>query len=165
MSINYKKLSVIVLVSCLIALSYNTISPTGISLIRKEITVENVSRIDYDSSTENVNELLGIEFETMKELVSDSRAIIIDSRDQWEYGEGHIPGAISIPEFSFDPQSEVVINLNKEKVYIIYCEGDDCDVSKRLAKEFTKLGFSKVYVYLGGFAEWVENDMQVGVLE
>ena len=46
--------------------------------------------------------------------------------------------------------------LPKEEIYVIYCEGDDCDVSKRLAAELMKLGFTKVYVFLGGIYEWID---------
>ena len=43
-------------------------------------------------------------------------------------------------------------------MYVIYCEGDVCDVSKRLAAELMKLGFTKVYVFLGGIYEWIDSE-------
>ena len=44
--------------------------------------------------------------------------IVVDVRDESEYSDGHIPGAINIPVASFSVQSG---KLDKDKTIIVYC--------------------------------------------
>lgn len=34
---------------------------------------------------------------TIKEMVNNSAAVLVDVRSPWEYEEGHLPGAVNIP--------------------------------------------------------------------
>ncbi len=160
-----KNVAIIFLVSFFLGFIYNFISPDGLPLIREEIKIDTVELTGNHSSEEASDNLKGINFNSAMELLESGNAVFIDARDQWDYSEGHIPGAINIPEFSFDPESQVVQQLDKDVVYVVYCDGDDCDISKRLSKELLKLSFSNLYVYVGGFREWIENSKPVEASE
>jgi rhodanese-related sulfurtransferase len=72
---------------------------------------------------------------------------IVDVRDESEYREGHIPGAINIPVASFSSRSGV---LDKHKTIIVYCNAGSR--SYKAYRKLMKLGYKKYYQAL--FADW-----------
>ena len=94
-------------------------------------------------------------------LYNQGNAVFIDARDQWEYGEGHIKGAINIPEFSFTVDEPKIKNIDKNGILVIYCSGDECETSKRLANELMKLGFKNTFIFLGGYDLWASSELPI----
>ena len=158
-------ITIIVLVSASLGFIYNFISPDGLPLLRQEIQIETVELTGNHINEDTSNALKGINLISAFTLFESKKAVFIDARDQWDFAEGHIPGAINIPEFSFEPDNEQVQKMDRAAMYVIYCDGDDCDVSKRLAQELSKLSFTNLYVYVGGFREWLENEKPVEASE
>jgi len=155
---NIATLVVIVILSSFIGFVYNYFSADGIPFIRTPLIV-NFTSID---STEIDSEgLRGLNLENTLALFNMGTTIFVDARDQWEFSEGHISGAINIPEFSFTPNNKLLQNIEKTSLMLIYCGGEDCDTSKRLASELERLGYSNIYVYLGGFSEWLEAGLSI----
>lgn len=158
MKINYKVSMRILVIVILIALIYNFFSPNGIKLIREETTIQIIPDsllITSENNNDQNRVINGISLKHTYNLFINKSATFIDARDQWDFNDGHIAGAINIPEFSFDATGPKVTSLNRDALYVIYCEGDDCDVSKRLAVQLIKLNFKSIYVFLGGWAEWI----------
>jgi len=84
-------------------------------------------------------------------------AIFVDTREEEEYDEGHIPGAINLPfEFWDDYWQYVEPELDPEKEIIAYCGGFDCELSLFAARELKYLGYEKSYIFFGGWPQWVE---------
>lgn len=156
--INIKATIIILLSSITLALIYNAFSSDGIDWIRKPLLVQTINNIDDNGNTGN---LLGVNLQTSIEVYEDGNAIFIDARDQWEYSEGHIKGAINIPEFSFDKSNQELKSINKSSLLIVYCDGDDCDISKRLTAKLINLGYRNAYVFLGGFKSWKEANLPI----
>lgn len=69
-------------------------------------------------------------------------AILIDVRSPQEYQEGHLSGAICIPEYSIETEIGEIIE-NKQKKIILYC--DSGGRSKRAQKTLEKKGYTCVY--------------------
>ena len=42
---------------------------------------------------------------------------------------------------------------------VIYCDGGECSASKDLKKFLTVFGFTDVYIFPGGIAEWNSQDL------
>lgn len=74
-------------------------------------------------------------------------ATIIDVRSPQEYREGHIDGAISIPDYQIKKEIERRIS-NKNEIIVVYCStGHRSQKSQRILKN---LGYTNVYnVYEG----------------
>ena len=155
---NIKALIVIVLSSIILGMTYNYFSSDNIEWLREELKVE---VLDNDSAETSEGSLKGLSLAQTIQLHSHKLAVFIDARDQWEFSEGHIPGAINIPEFSFEPNNIKLASLDKDVLMVIYCDGDDCDTSKRLAKQIIELGYKNVFVFLGGFNEWKIAELQI----
>jgi rhodanese-related sulfurtransferase len=82
-------------------------------------------------------------------------AVFIDARDLEDYEYGRIKGAISFPyDYMEDYWDRVVPGLSRDKQYIIYCSGTECELSLFMARELVYNGFEKVFVFYGGWREW-----------
>jgi len=77
--------------------------------------------------------------------------IIIDVRNPWEFEEGHIPGAINLPQGYILEQAFMLIP-DFDQLILVYCRSGirSADASKVLAG----LGFKNVYDF-GGILDWV----------
>ena len=81
---------------------------------------------------------------------SESGYIIIDARTQEEYDEGHIPGAILIPEYEIADRAEKELP-DKDQLILVYCRSGRR--SKIAAEELVKLGYTNVKEF-GGIIDW-----------
>ena len=86
-----------------------------------------------------------------KALMDSERGyIIIDARTQSEYDEGHIPGAILIPEYEIADRAEKELP-DKNQLILVYCRSGRR--SKIAAEELVKLGYTNVKEF-GGIIDW-----------
>ena len=91
-----------------------------------------------------------IGLEELKQLQKEG-AVIIDVRSPQEYREGHIDGAISIPEYDIKKEAEKRI-INKNKDIVVYCSSGGR--SKKAQKQLRKLGYSQVYNLYNGLTNY-----------
>lgn len=78
-------------------------------------------------------------------------AVIIDVRSPQEYEEGHIDGAISIPEYNIKRNVENIVK-DKNKKIIVYCSSGGR--SKKAQKSLKKLGYHNVYNLYNGIENY-----------
>ena len=81
---------------------------------------------------------------------SESGYVIIDARTQSEYDEGHIPGAILIPEYEIADRAEKELP-DKDQLILVYCRSGRR--SKIAAEELVKHGYTNVKEF-GGIIDW-----------
>ena len=81
---------------------------------------------------------------------SESGYIIIDARTQEEYDQGHIPGAILIPEYEIADRAEKELP-DKDQLILVYCRSGRR--SKIAAEALVKLGYTNVKEF-GGIIDW-----------
>ena len=98
----------------------------------------------------------------VKQLHDASAALFLDSREDWEFAEGHIPGAINLPyeRAISDPAALEKID-QRGKPIVVYCGGGTCEVSISVAWELLGVGKTHIAVYMGGFPEWAEAGFPV----
>ena len=89
--------------------------------------------------------------EEAKEMMKkDDGHIIIDVRRQDEYDEGHIPGAVLIPNESItDKQPEELPEL--DQIILVYCRSGRR--SKEASQKLADIGYTHVYEF-GGINTW-----------
>ena len=89
--------------------------------------------------------------EEAKEMMKkDDGHIIIDVRRQDEYDEGHIPGAVLIPNESItDKQPEALPKL--DQIILVYCRSGRR--SKEASQKLADIGYTNVYEF-GGINTW-----------
>ena len=89
-----------------------------------------------------------------KQIDEKAPMLIVDSRPKARmYDKGHIPGAVSIPDSSFD---SMVAKLPADKAtpLYFYCGGLSCKLSSNSADKAVKLGYSQVKVVPDGYPAW-----------
>ena len=96
--------------------------------------------------------------EEAKEMMKkDDGHIIIDVRRQDEYDEGHIPGAVLIPNESItDKQPEELPEL--DQIILVYCRSGRR--SKEASQKLADIGYTHVYEF-GGINTWSGGDCQI----
>ena len=91
-----------------------------------------------------------INMEELKRLVSNG-AILLDVRSPQEYKEGHLEGAISIPEYELKSRSKNELQ-DKNINIIIYCSSGSR--SKKAKKILEKMGYHNVYNLYNGIQNY-----------
>ena len=76
--------------------------------------------------------------------------IILDTRTQEEYAQGHIPGAILIPHDRVREQAESVLT-DKDQLILVYCRSGRR--SKLAAEDLVALGYTNIKEF-GGILDW-----------
>lgn len=100
-----------------------------------------------------------VDFDYVKKIATLPRKIeegplIIDSRPKARrYDIGHIPGAINIPDTSFEKMTHL-LPQDKNRELIFYCQGPACDLSSKSAFKAEKLGYTNIKVYDPGIPDW-----------
>ena len=88
--------------------------------------------------------------EAKKIMDSGEEHIILDTREQDEFDEGHIPGAILIPYTEIESKAEEMLP-DKDKLILVYCRSGRR--SKIAAEALSKLGYTNVKEF-GGIIDW-----------
>lgn len=76
--------------------------------------------------------------------------VILDVREQYEYDEGHIWGAILIPYTEIEKEAEKVLP-DKDKQILVYCRSGRR--SKIASESLSELGYTNVKEF-GGIIDW-----------
>ena len=88
--------------------------------------------------------------EAKKIMDSGEEHIILDTREQDEFDEGHIPGAILIPYTEIENKAEEILP-DKDKLILVYCRSGRR--SKIAAESLAKFGYTNVKEF-GGIIDW-----------
>ena len=81
---------------------------------------------------------------------SESGYILFDARTPVDYYQGHIPGAILIPEYEIADRAEKELP-DKDQLILVYCRSGRR--SKIAAEELVNLGYTNVKEF-GGIIDW-----------
>ncbi|MFB6207610.1 MAG: sulfurtransferase [Haloglomus sp.] len=130
-----------------------------------------VEPTDYRAAYEERGPLVPIE--TVEAAVDDPGTVIVDTREQWEYDEGHIPGAVRLDwqelvdaeTRGLRPVDEIRDLLDERGIrpgerVLLYC-----NTARRISHTYTvlrHLGFPNLAFYEGSLTEWeaTENDLE-----
>ena len=91
---------------------------------------------------------------------STDNTLFVDARDPYEFECGTIPGSINVP-FDYLPAGDLAPyidsalgGVSKNHSIIVFCSGEECDLSLHLARNLQALGYSRVSIFFGGSREW-----------
>jgi rhodanese-related sulfurtransferase len=95
-----------------------------------------------------------------EELWRTGLAVILDARAGESFERGHIPGSRNVPA----PEAGGTIPADllgaaRNMVFVVYCEGGDCQSSLALARRLHDEGFRDLRVFEGGWAEWTKEGL------
>ena len=100
-----------------------------------------------------------ISIEIAKDLF-DQNILFVDARSEEYYVEGHIPKALCNDNLDFlITKMEEYISIDNG--FVVYCSDDDCGSSEELAYSLQEQGFSNIYLFKGGWKQWVDNNLPI----
>ena len=86
-----------------------------------------------------------------KELMDREEGyVILDVRTEEEYAQGHIPGAILIPDYEIETKAEAILT-DKNQMILVYCRSGRR--SKNAAQALLELGYTDIREF-GGIIDW-----------
>lgn len=88
--------------------------------------------------------------EAKKTMDTETEYTILDVRTEEEFAQGHIPGAILIPDYSIREEAERMLP-DKEELILVYCRSGRR--SKNAAQVLAELGYTNVREF-GGIIDW-----------
>ena len=118
--------------------------------------IEDITQIENNSIQPQIRE---ISIDVAEKLFSDS-ILFIDARAEEYYFEGHIPNSICNDNFD-----SLIIQVEDKITYsdgfVVYCSDDDCGSSEDLAYQLQDQGFTNIYLFKGGWKQWMENNLAI----
>ena len=138
--------------SALVALAVLIGAAVNFALVRR------FARGEFRETFFQASKYPGIRLITLREaedLWASGGAAVLDARAADLFAQGHVPGSRSLPAArdGFEVP-EAVRALPREAVFVVYCEGGDCQSSLALARRLHDEGFRDIRVFTGGWEEW-----------
>src|SRR6476659_6798064 len=110
------------------------------------------------------SEISEIDATHARERIESGEPVVVDVREQDEWDEGHIPGAVHVPRGHLESRIERLAPDTSRPV-VVYCSAGNR--SAFAAKTLTDLGYEDVVSLAGGFTDWKRNgfpvQLQVGL--
>ena len=120
--------------------------------------IEDIAQIENSGLKPQIRE---ISIDVAERLFSDS-VLFIDAREEEYYIEGHIPNSICNDDFDYLVY-QIEDFITYKNGFVVYCSDDDCGSSEDLAYQLQDQGFTNIYLFKGGWKQWVENDLPIEV--
>jgi len=113
--------------------------------------------------------------ETVEDAMDDPDAVIVDTRDGWEFEEGHVPGAVNLDwrelvdeeTRGLKPRAQLESILadhgvTPDKRVVLYC-----NTARRISHTYvvlSSLGYDRLAFYEGSLTEWeaVDGPIETG---
>lgn len=158
--VNIKNILVIIGISVFLAAMFNYFNPKGISWLPEPekfvsdslLTKSPTQSLDSHSD----DEFLSVSYQQVLSKIDDPEVIFIDARPIEEYEEAKIGNAISC--FPYIDESEfmriIFEEIPRDKIYIVYCHGGNCDLSHMVAERMKAFDFQNIFIYTAGWEEW-----------
>jgi rhodanese-related sulfurtransferase len=83
---------------------------------------------------------------------------VINVLEQAMYDDCAIKGSVNV---QLSEVESFVKDLKKDTEIVIYCSNYLCSASGQVAKKLKKMGFTRVWAYEGGMAEWYQRGFPV----
>ena len=113
--------------------------------------IQKTNKEQTEATQVNIGAYYQISQDEAKRIMDEeSDYIIVDAREQSEYDEGHIKGAIVIPYTEIEQKAEELLP-NKTQLILVYCRSGRR--SKIAAQSLANMGYKNVKEF-GGIIDW-----------
>jgi rhodanese-related sulfurtransferase len=119
----------------------NALSPKGIPLITPP---KKAPKLDQY-----------IPLQKAHELWEGGGTLFLDARNPEDFEAGHIAKALNFPAERFEEYyPKLGPMLSSEAPVVVYCDGTECELSHRLAKQLHDVGSTNVHMLYNGYSSW-----------
>jgi rhodanese-related sulfurtransferase len=137
----------IVLIAVLFGFGYTALTGRGLFAPQTQTPVPTAPRV--------------LSYAEARALFDQGTVLFLDARPPFDFGLGHIKGAVSLPLKDFDRSGEILQMIPREQPLVTYCDGEDCNSSVMLAAKLDSAGYKNVRVFFGGWKEWTARHLPV----
>lgn len=144
------------LIACGLVLSFLASPAAGFSATNKDKAIASASTTATDQAYKN------IDAKELKSWIDSGKKIeLIDARPKKFESDNVIVGARFL---AYDSDEKAIAKSlpNKDAIIVTYCASEKCPASKYLSEQLVKLGYTHVYKYPGGIADWIEHSYPTG---
>ena len=161
-----KQIILLTVLSGLLGLASNAINSNGIPVIGnyRELSSGDGPIIPPEADAGDPP-FIGLDVAQMEH--STGQALFVDTRDQSEFECGTIPGSILIP-FDYLPEENLeeyfesaLEQVAKDKLIIVFCSGEECDLSLHMGRNLQAFGYTQVSIFFGGAREWEKMGLEM----
>jgi molybdopterin/thiamine biosynthesis adenylyltransferase/rhodanese-related sulfurtransferase len=104
------------------------------------------------------SEISEVDATQARERIESGEPVVVDVREQDEWDEGHIPGAVHVPRGHLESRIERLAP-DAGRPVVVYCSAGNR--SAFAAKTLAELGYEDVVSLAGGFTDWKRNGFPV----
>jgi rhodanese-related sulfurtransferase len=120
-------------------------------MTRLDAVAHFAARLEFETDVSDVHA-------AMHTAVAEPGFVLVDSRGQAAWDQGHLPGALHLPTADIEDRAEALIP--KGTAVVTYCWGPGCNGATKAALAFARLGYP-VREMLGGYEYWVREGFPV----
>jgi rhodanese-related sulfurtransferase len=106
------------------------------------------NKLAFETDAWDLNQMLG----------AGEKVVVVDARSEANFAQEHIPQAVSLPHRKMNRESTK--HLDRNKLYVTYCDGMGCNASTKGALKLAELGF-QVKELIGGIDWWKRDGYPV----
>ena len=99
--------------------------------------------------------------EVVELILSKPDLVLIDSRKKTEFQNGHIEGAINLPNTKLKQEDIKKILPDKSTTILFYCNGIRCLRSSDSIYKVKAWGYTNLIWFRGGWKEWMEKRLPI----
>ncbi|MER6762438.1 MULTISPECIES: rhodanese-like domain-containing protein [Amycolatopsis] len=94
----------------------------------------------------------------VKRRIDAGSAIVVEALPASYYAEAHLPGTLNLPVDEVEKLAPTLVP-HKDSAVIVYCADSPCQNSGTVAKHLSELGYTQVFDYDEGKADWIAAGM------
>ncbi|GAB4446523.1 MAG: hypothetical protein Kow0031_29160 [Anaerolineae bacterium] len=99
---------------------------------------------------------VNIDAQTVEQLRSRDDVVVLDVREDWEYAEGHVPGAVLLPLGQIPNR---VSDIPTDKTVLVVCRSGNR--SNQATQFLRQQGFENVHNMTGGMISWQQAGFDI----
>lgn len=161
MASSLRQALLIIIAAAVLAVATNSFSPNRIPWVGSWPSISGSDSIIVPPSYEEGDPPF-ISLDDAAAKYQSRGVVFIDARLPEDFTVGHIKGAVNLPFDYLDQYYELVLpEYGPSDEFVIYCSGEECELSLHLGRYMMTKGFSKVFVFFGGWREWEKARLPV----
>ena len=146
---------IIIIFSLIIAMISNMVSDNRIPFIGSWPSILGSDSIIVPPSAEE-NDPPFISLDQAVTKFQSVNVLFLDAREMEDYEIGRIRGAVNLPyDYLEDYWDEVLAGVPTDREIVVYCSGSECESSLFLGREMAEKGYKNIFIFYGGWREWV----------
>jgi thiosulfate sulfurtransferase len=161
MKLRLRQASIILALSAFFAIIFNSFSDDGIPLKGNWPSVGGSNSVIVPpSAAEGDPPFISLDEAAAK--FQSKNVIFLDARLPEDYQIGRIRGAVNLPFEELEAfWPKIRDSLPFDKEYVVYCSGDECELSLFLGREMMAQGYKNISIFYGGWREWEKAKLPI----